>query len=45
MWKRLCWNPSTCGYETEKYLASIIDNSVLTCDQIIKETKTVPTVF
>ena len=37
------WNPVTCSCKNGKYLASIIDNSVLTCDKIIKTTKTVPT--
>ena len=36
-------NPSTCSCETKKYLASIIDDSVITFDEIIEETNTVPT--
>ena len=44
MWKTLYWNPATCSCKNGKYLASIIDNSVITCDEIIgKETKTVTT--
>ena len=36
------WNPDTCCCENGKYLASIIDDSVITCDETIeKETKTV----
>ena len=31
--------------ENGKYLASIMDDSVITCDEIIEETKTVPTNF
>ena len=43
MWKTLYWNPATCSYKNGKYLASI-DNSVITCDEIIEnETKTVTT--
>ena len=29
------WNPSTCIYENDKYLKSIADTSVITCDEII----------
>ena len=43
------WNPPTCNFENGKYLASIMDDSVITCDEIIesydRETKTVPTNF
>ena len=50
-------NPATCNYEKSKYLASIIDDSLITCDKIIdtvlsetvqtksKLTKTVSTYF
>ena len=39
-------NPSTCSCKNENCLASIVDNSVITCDGIIeKETKTVTTNF
>ena len=39
-------NPATCSCENGKYLASIIDNSVITCDEITDaETKTIPTNF
>ena len=33
-------NPATCSCENGKYLASIIDDLVITCDEIIEETKT-----
>ena len=38
--KDYVWNPSACNCENRKYLASIIDNSVIICDEIIdiKET-------
>ena len=43
------WNPATCNCENGKYLASIIDNSGIICDNVIKsydeETKTIPTNF
>ena len=43
--KAYIWNPATCSCENGKYLATIIDDSVITCDEIIEETKTVPTNF
>ena len=36
--KDYIWNPSTCICENGKYLASIMDDSVITCDEIIEET-------
>ena len=36
-------NTSTCSCENGKYLASITDDSLIMCDQIIEEAKTVPT--
>ena len=33
--KDYIWNPATHSCENGKYLASIIDNSVITCDEII----------
>ena len=49
MWKDYVWNPATCIGENGKYLASIMDDSVITCDETIKsydeEIKTVPTNF
>ena len=38
--KDYIWNPATCTCENSKYLASIIDNSVITCDEIIEAIKT-----
>ena len=29
------WNPATCNCENGKYLESIMDDSVITCDEII----------
>ena len=36
-WKRekYIWNPSTCSCEKGKYLAIIVDDSAITCDEII----------
>ena len=42
--KDYIWNPATSNFENGKYLASI-DNSVITSDEIIEETKTVSTTF
>ena len=39
------WNPATCSCQNVKNLASIIDDSVITCDKIMGETKIVPTNF
>ena len=53
-WKKdYIWNLTTCSCENGKYLASIIDNSVIMCDEIIRavaksyneKTKSVPTNF
>ena len=41
----MIWNPATCSCENGKYLASIMNDSVITCDEIIEEPKTVPTNF
>ena len=35
----------TCSCKNSKFLASIIDDSVITCDEIVKETKSVVTNF
>ena len=51
--KDYIWNLSICSCENGKYLASITDNSVITCDEIIdadaksndKETKSIPINF
>ena len=37
------WNPAGCIYENRKYLASIMDDLAIMCDEIIEET--VPTNF
>ena len=33
--KQHIWDPSACIYENGKHLASIIDDSVIICDEII----------
>ena len=42
--KDYVWNPATCKYENVKYLASVMDDLVITCDEIVesynKEIKT-----
>ena len=47
--KGYVWNSATCNFENGKYLASIMDNSPIPCDEIIepsdKETKATPTNF
>ena len=35
MWKNYVWNLSTCNCENGKYLASIMDDSAIICDEII----------
>ena len=39
------WNPTTSSCENVKHLASVIDDSMNTCDEIKEETKTAPTNF
>ena len=39
MEKDYIWNPNTCSCVNGKYLASIIDDSVITSYEIIEETK------
>ena len=34
--KDYVWNPATCSCENGKYLASIIDDSAIMCDEFIK---------
>ena len=41
--KDYIWNPATCSCKNGKYLASIIDNSVITCNEVINTTKTFAT--
>ena len=33
--KDYVWNPSTCNCENGKYLASIMDDSAIICDEVI----------
>ena len=33
--KDYTWNPSTCSCENGKYFAIIMDNSIITCDEVI----------
>ena len=44
-YKDYIWNPSTSNCENGKYLATIVDDSVITCDEIIETTKIIPTKF
>ena len=44
MWKDYVWNPATCNCENGKYLASIMDDSTIICDNDEKIT-TVPSSF
>ena len=39
--KDYIWHPPTCTCENGKYLASIIDDSVITCNEITAPTKTI----
>ena len=34
--KNYIWNPSTCNFENGKYLASIMVDSAITCDEFIE---------
>ena len=43
--KDYIWNIATCTCENGKYLANFIDDSVIMCDEITEETKTIPTIF
>ena len=36
--KNYIWNPATFSCENGKYLATIMDDSAITCDEIIEET-------
>ena len=33
--KDYIWNPATCSCRNGKYLASVTDNSAITCDEVI----------
>ena len=39
MKKDQVWNPSTCNFENKKYLAIIMDDSAIICDEIIESCK------
>ena len=46
--KYYVWNPTTCNRDNGKYLASIMDDSTIICDEVMKtyeEKKTVPSSF
>ena len=43
--KDYIWNPVKCSCENGKYLVNLEDDSVITCDGIKEETKTVPINF
>ena len=47
--KDYVWKPATCNCENGKYLASIIDDSAIICDEVIEsyheEIKTIPSNF
>ena len=47
--KNYVWNPAKYSCENGRFLASIMDDSAIMCDEVIesyaKETKTVPTNF
>ena len=49
MQKDYIWNLFTCSCENGKYLASIMNDSVIMCDKVReiynKETRTIPTNF
>ena len=36
MEKIIFWNPATCSCENGKYLASILDDSAIICDEVIE---------
>ena len=39
------WNPATCSSKNGKNVASIMDDSANTCDEIVEKTKTISTNF
>ena len=47
--KKITWNTATSSCENGKYLASIMDDSAIICDEVLKshneEIKTTPTNF
>ena len=42
--KDFIWNPATCSCKSRKFLESIIDDSVVSCNEIIEEIKPVSTI-
>ena len=47
MWKNCIWNPAISSCENGKYLANIIDDLVITCNEVIdtEEEEAIPTNF
>ena len=50
LWKNVCeedytWNAAKWSCRSEKYLASIMNDSVITCDETDEETKAIPNIF
>ena len=43
--KNYIWNTATCNCENSKYVGSVTDNSIIRCDEIIEEIKTIQTNF
>ena len=47
--KDYTWNPATCSCKNGKYLAPIMNDSAINCDEVIEpykeKTKTIPTNF
>ena len=43
--KNYIWNAATCNCENGKYVGSVTDNSMIRCDEIIEEIKTIQTNF
>ena len=41
--KYFIWNPATCTYENGEFAVSTIDDSVITCDEIINAANSVST--
>ena len=41
-WKDYIWNPSTWNCKKGNYLGSIVVDSVIACDDVIKLIKTIP---
>ena len=39
--KNYIWNPTTCTCENVEYLTNTIDDSMITCDEIINESANV----